>query len=346
MSLDQNGKALNSLLKAVNGLPRVQKYGNAVFFGDSLSFGHGNIEDTSTGNENGEYYSFVDVLQELGAFNSVVNHSLSGATIGPYSINGEEIDKCCLINQIETYAADIQNADIIFLEYGANDWSSLENGKVMPGLPTDTSAATTICGYTRKAMERIMELAPKARIVWLAFMRWDGGANLAAYNDYFLSLHDTMLMYEFTLYRVVRICGGTIINLNDGLMMGSNMNETNHPTTLGHQYLAQNVLQNLFKNNESVYPTRMFTVTATATETAGVYTYSVDGHWGLARAMIEAGDAEVRLRMADPTTGLTMIMQPALYGDTYITFMGHGFYNGVIHPTLIWNLDGTISMSY
>lgn len=346
MSLDQNGKALNSLLKSVNGLPRVEKHGKAVFFGDSLTEGYGNTSDSMTDNGNGELYSYVDVLEELGLFESVANHGVSGSCIGPYSIYEDTNDRC-MIKQIEAYASDIADADMVFLQYGNNDGFAIDAGNASIGLSTDSSDTETVCGYLRKGVLRIREINPAARIIYLAGTRWRPNKIVPMLTADERKSNDDLILKEVTMYRLLDDLYCTIIDISEGFDFAPFiLPDYLHPDTTAHKHIAQVVMHNLFKNNDAVYPSRLFTVTSTPTETEGVNTFYIDGDYATARIMLYAGNCEVKMVMTDAENGNNLVMEPAMYGNTFITFLSHVPIAGLYHALLIWNLDGSISMSY
>ena len=152
-SPDSNGNV--PLTASDVGAAEKKKYGKLVVFGDSLG----------QGSNNGDY-SFVDILSESGVFESVSKHCVSGATIGPYQVDSSAAGYS-LVEQIERYASDVADAEIVICEYGGNDLNSFLTGNVEMGTIEDESTATTICGYVKKAITRIYELNPDAAIHYI-----------------------------------------------------------------------------------------------------------------------------------------------------------------------------------
>ena len=142
------------------GAEKKQKYGKLVVFGDSLGQGSNN------GN-----YSFVNILSESGVFAAVVKACVGSATIGPYQTDSAAAGYD-LVSQVDRYADDVADADIIMLEYGGNDVVAYNAGNIQMGSYSDTAETVSVCGYLAKAMGRIRALNPTAKIVWLAAF-WD-----------------------------------------------------------------------------------------------------------------------------------------------------------------------------
>lgn len=208
-----------------------QEYGNLVVFGDSLGAG-----------ANNNNYSFVDILNESGKFKSVSKHCVSGSTIGPYTTD-VSISNLCLINQIENYITNIQTADIIMLEYGYNDIQCLKNSKIQTGTIYDTADKTTLCGYTKKALNRIKEINPNATIIWISlnfdnfeFIKEKMNVELACYS----------LIFESTVLRIASTYLSSIITPINGMIDEYISSDNTHPNTDGHKYIANQILNNLF----------------------------------------------------------------------------------------------------
>lgn len=260
MSLDDNTMMMQSILDIVRALPEAGTasgpvYGNAVFFGDSVPAG--------AANEGGR--SYVDILSESGIFTSVTKLAYSGATIGPYSYD-DTTNSYCLINQIENNQAAVRNAEIIFCHYEGNDVNALLNGRVLPGTIDDTVDHATLCGYTKKAIERIYQLNPTVRIIWLAVAQHDYAmlrrwCPIGSDNERDV---DGYILFHATALQVARMYSVSIIdaieNFNYGAMTGS---DGSHPGPLGHQCIAENILHNMFRTTHYIVPERPVRMTLT-----------------------------------------------------------------------------------
>lgn len=299
------------------------RYGKAVFFGDSLSVGSSNND-----------YSFVDVLSESGMFESVTKRAYGGATIGPYSIYSEANDYC-LINQITRYTSDIQSADIIFLEYGANDYNSIANGLVSPGYATDTSTDTTICGYLRAAFDAIKAINPKARLVWLAFTRWHDGIDVGAEEHV---SEDFLLYCEASLFRIAREyhCGiiGLIAEYNSSEFLSI---DNYHPNTEGHTLIAQNILANLFKSTSMPRLFRQvgFTVASDGTVT-------VDSSFSIILGLLKTGAVDVYGVATYDGSTYRHPLRCVLYSSSMIVFCGNSYNDSYEQSTIefSWTSSG------
>lgn len=205
-----------------------RKYGNLVVFGDSFGAGTNNDD-----------YSFVDILSESHQYKSVKKHCIPGATIGPYQRDSAAAGYS-LVEQIERYATDVQDADIIFLEYSGNDILTMLEGGVSMGSANDAATATTICGYTRKALERIRVLNPDVRIMWLSafgdFPAFRGDADIPGAE----------MLFEETALRVVNNSKCHILPIGRNLSDQHVSSDGVHPNTEGHKYIADIILSNMF----------------------------------------------------------------------------------------------------
>ena len=137
-----------------------------LFFGDSFTSG-----------ENNNFNGYVEKLK----INDYKNYGISGTCIGDYSLY--PVGNNNLIDILYTKKEEIEKADIIFLEYGANDISSI------------------ICGYTTlnialidlvKCLDYIHQINPRCKIYFLSL-----GNNLKTFSlgqinylkdDYFKSI--------------------------------------------------------------------------------------------------------------------------------------------------------------
>lgn len=342
MSLEMNNEALQAILSTLGTIPGKRKYGKAVVFGDSLSYGIANTSDSSADNENGANYSFVDILQESGVFESITNRSYGGACVGPYSVY-EDANEYCLTKQIERYSTEVQSADIIFLEYGGNDQHAFMQGKMLLGFATDDSTQTTMCGYIRKSIARIRELNPAVHICWLAHSRWTGNVPPAYLDSAMKEGQEALLLFEATVYRTIRSCLCTIINLSEGLdhtpFKGS---DGFHPDTTAHRHLAELVLHNMYANNEIPYLYRTYAVSGS--ESAG---YTIDGSWIQAYFLVLAEGVTLRAKVNDPSTNVNMLLDLTYCSTEFICFSGQmRIDNVLITVTLAWSTDGSVNIQY
>lgn len=321
-AIENNTEELQELLQIANSLPSSQKYGKAVFLGDSLGEGYLNNN-----------YSFIDILSEKGVFESVAKHCVAGATIGPYSADSA-IDTYCLTQQIDRYTSDIRNADIIFIEYGGNDMYAVIESRVLPGYSTDPSSETTICGYARKAFERIRALNSTARLVWLAPTRYKGWSDATTWQMY-----DVLLMFEASLYRVAAEYSANIIDLTEGLPLQSLTVDGMHPTTEGHKIVAQNVINNLFVNTPPAPLKRTYTLTMDANGNVSCS----DGAFLSCFALLNYG---VDVTVTSTTSGATLIATPRFYSQWEIFFESYAWFEtSFVHYRISWKPDETFGFS-
>lgn len=321
---DSNGNV--SLTPDDIGADAKQKYGKLVVFGDSLGQG-----------VNNDNYSFVNVLAESGVFGSVVKACVGGATIGPYQTDSAAAGYS-LVEQIERHSSDVISADIIMLEYGGNDIFSLLAGNVTIGSADDSAAAVTICGYMKKALERIRALNPDARIIWLAFA-WNSFAYLRDRNG--TDFADAELLFEATALKLARPYLSSVIPIMDGASASDYSNDGMHPNTDGHKYIANKILHNIF------VPADFPPLFRPMTMTGDIFTASnlaFDGEFQAIHKLLVAGvSVEITYQFE---AGSELRLHPHMYNsydmlfNVVVTSDCISFYDLFV----IWNADGSIEM--
>lgn len=129
----------------------------ATFFGDSLTAGEGN-----------DFKSFADY------FNNDIDKgvlAISGTTVGEYSVY--PVDGNSLLSVLYRKKDVVESSDVIILEYGVNDVSSIFLGNV-----TLTQAILAVV----KALDLIKQVNPNAKIYWLKPVAEKEVINLYAEN--------------------------------------------------------------------------------------------------------------------------------------------------------------------
>lgn len=235
------GRALVLGARSTGGGSAGPRYGKAVCFGSALCA----PSDGSKG--------LMDYVAESGAYESITTYADSGYTV---------MD---LAGLVDAHVTDIENSDIVFLEFGINEFHMIEDlvpdGGVMAlGSPSSTNTET-LCGMLYTCLNAIKTVNPNAKIVWLAPFRWSGQDNTFAslmisgnelnegtmmgltligmYNDIALAL-------EATLLRVVRNFGGSIIDLG-----ASPLDETFGNTIKVAEKMAWPIISNPFRDEPS-----------------------------------------------------------------------------------------------
>lgn len=301
------------------GAAEKQKYGKLVVFGDSLGQG-----------VNNNNYSFVDVLSESGAFESVEKCCVGSACIGPYQKDNAAAGYS-LVEQIERYSASVEAADIIMLEYGANDCYSMLAGKITMGSAGDSATTTTICGYTRKAMERIRGLNPDVKIIWLAFSLND--------FEYFKTkvgtdFADSTLLFESTALKLARPYLASVINVREGVPSSGMSSDGVHPNTEGHKYIANRILHNMFAPSDFPVLHRPLSLTGDIDTSSNL---SLDGSFNHIYALLKAG---VSVTITHPYSGEhSIVFYPNMYNTHDMVFNAIVIRNGdeVLNISIIWN---------
>lgn len=290
------------------GADTKKKYGKLVVFGDSLGQG-----------VNNDNYSFVDILSESGAFDSVVKACVSGATIGPYQTYTSAINYD-LNSQVERYISDVRDADIIICEYCGNDLSSMMSGNTQMGTSSDSASATTICGYTKKALNRIYELNPDVVIQWVHFgetnydvikqsggFMWEAGGGTA----------DPWLLFAAEALRVVKSYGCKLLKINFWSHDGHVSNDGVHPNAAGQQYIANAIMNNLFCDMDIGHIKRPLTITGNILSNTNL---AIDGNFDMILALLASG---VDVPLSDGAMQFNLVIHgPNIIGFNLITDAG------------------------
>lgn len=301
------------------GAAEKQKYGKLVVFGDSLGQG-----------VNNDNYSFVDILSESGVFESVEKCCVGSACIGPYQKDNAAAGYS-LVEQIERYSASVASADIIMLEYGANDIFSLLEGNITMGTMDDAATATTICGYLKKALERIRVLNPDARIIWLAFA-WNDYARMKSFAG--TDFADIELLFEATALKLARPYLSSVVPIMDGISESDYSSDGSHPNTGGHKYIANRILHNMFAPSDFPVLHRPLSLTGDIDTSSNL---SLDGSFDHIYALLKAG---VSVTITHPYSDeYPMVFYPNMYNAYNMVFNAIVTRNGdeFSNISIIWN---------
>lgn len=291
--------AQKSQARANIGASPLKKYGKLVVFGDSIC----------DGTSNANYRSFVDVLGESGAFESVVKAGMNSATIGPYNV-GTVANGYDLCSQIETYRTDVANADIIICEYGSNDVGAVQAGNVQMGTASDTSAETTVCGYMQKAIDRIRELNPDVTIHWVCCLARDHD-DLRLYFD--ANYAYTAMLFTATALRKAEQNCCFVIHAPfavAGLVASDGM----HPNAEGHNLIANEVLHGLYQSADLIC--REIVVTLSG-DIVTMTNLSMDIEFSQAYQLAKAG---VNLKIQVSADGTTVVGSCSMYNEHFVMF--------------------------
>jgi hypothetical protein len=218
------------------------RYGKAVCFGSALCA----PSDGSKG--------LMEYVAESGAYESITTYADSDYTVAE------------LAGLVDAHATDIENSDIVFLEFGINEFHMIEDlvkdgGVAVLGSPSSTNTET-LCGMLCNCLDAIKTANPNAKIVWLAPFRWSGQdntfASLMISGDSSIDegalmgltlagmYNDIALAMEATLLRVVRNFGGSIIDLG-----ASPLDETFGNTIKVAEKMAWPIISNPFRDEPS-----------------------------------------------------------------------------------------------
>lgn len=314
--IENNTEGLQKILQLVNSLPSGQKYGKLVVFGDSAGAG--------TNNNN---YSFVDILSESGMFESVVKACVGGATIGPYQVTSSA-SNYDLNSQIERYASDVRSADIILLEYGSNDVGAVESNSVTMGGRYDDATATTVCGYTQKAINRLRELNPTAAIHWLMLF---SKTVAEAYNttdipvDITADRADVMVLFMYTALKKVMNSGIYVVDASAVYGRPECMSNDNiHTNTAGHKVIAEQILHGLFRSADVLPPERLVKLSGNVADPS---TFKVNVKYANLKKLLEAETPSRMVATIDLGSFTTQVVCSLFVFNDYQIAFGNICYN-------------------
>lgn len=234
-----------------------QKYGNSIWIGDSIGQGYNNND-----------YSYIDIAEESNYFKNVTKYSVGGATLGPYN-TAEIADGYSCYEQVMAHQDDIENADIIFIQFCANDLQSIMAAAVQVGTPDDSSSQDTICAYIKKIFDKIYELNPLAKIYYLDLCCTPRIVNLVAeaYENYFNknnwgsfdknAMNSAWVEWSANVISTIRSYGVPIIYILENIGMNSTTmtqlttDDYIHPNYYGHKRIFDNILARIDSINDA-----------------------------------------------------------------------------------------------
>lgn len=232
-----------------DGIENLDYNKKAVVFGDSIAVGMNNGD-----------YSYVDILREKCIFSSITKHAISGTTLGPYT-NSEDMDGLCGLSLINKYSDDVVSSDVIILSYMGNDCTAIAKQYVEVGTPKDTSDMVTVCGYTRKVLEKIYELNPTAKILFIGMNNtWEGIDTLmnSIFGGSFENMRMAALQWVSNVMPIIEEYGGTVVYMFEGegynktTMTNLLSSDLVHPNTAGHQRIADAVISRMHQGAKTV----------------------------------------------------------------------------------------------
>lgn len=217
------------------------KYGKSVWIGDSIGQGYNNSD-----------YSYIDVADESGMFAEVIKYSVGGATLGPYN-TAEIADGYSGYEQVMSHQADITDADMVFLQFCANDLQSIMGGAITAGTSADGSETNSICGYVRKIISKIYEINPLARIYYLNLCDTQRIIDMVAdaYSNYFEknswgtfdkdAMRSAWIDWQANVIPTIQEYGVQVINILEDIGLNSvtmtliTTDDYIHPNNAGHK---------------------------------------------------------------------------------------------------------------
>lgn len=224
------------------------KYGKSVWIGDSIGQGYNNSD-----------YSYIDVADESGMFAEVIKYSVGGATLGPYN-TAEIADGYSGYEQIVNHQADITDADMVFLQFCANDLQSIMAGEIIAGTSADSSETNSICGYARKIISKIYELNPLARIYYLNLCDTQRIIDMVAdaYSSYFTqnswgafdkdAMRSAWIDWQANVIPTIQEYGVQVINILEDIGLNSvtmpliTTDDYIHPNNAGHKRIFDAIM--------------------------------------------------------------------------------------------------------
>ena len=230
------------------GTYKTQKYGKSVWIGDSIGQGYNNSD-----------YSYINVADESGLFEEVIKYSVGGATLGPYN-TAETADGYSGYEQIMSHQADITDADMVFLQFCANDLQSIMGGAITAGTSADSSETNSICGYVHKIIDKIYELNPLARIYYLNLCDTQRIIDMVAdaYSSYFEqnswgtfnkdAMRSAWIDWQSNVIPTIQEYGVQVINILEDIGLNSvtmpliTTNDYIHPNNDGHKRIFDAIM--------------------------------------------------------------------------------------------------------
>ena len=292
-------------------------YGKLIVFGDSIGAGTNNND-----------YSFVDILEESGYFSAVKKCCFSGATIGPYPID-PAASGYDLVAQIQRYRTDLAEADIIMIEYGANDVGAYVDGLVQMGTAAAEASERTVSGYMRNALEAIRAINTEAKILYLSFA-WNAHAHLASTVD--MGFADSEMLFEATAMRIAREFLTARISILDGLSETDISSDNIHPNNSGHKKIADRILASMYSPVD--YPPLVKALTLVG-NFDNPESLSINADFTKTLELLKAG-VSINLFHAYFSV-FPMTLYPTMFNDTYITFSGTVYAGNVLKTiTVNW----------
>lgn len=236
------GTMLDGMAQYISQIQTAQaKYGKSVWIGDSIGQGYNNSD-----------YSYINAADESGLFAEVVKYSVGGATLGPYNTT-DIADGYSGYEQVMSHQADITDADMVFLQFCANDLQSIMAGEITAGTSADSSDTNSVCGYVRKIISKIYELNPLARIYYLNLCDTQRIIDMVAnaYSSYFTqnswgtfdkaAMRSAWIDWQANVIPTIQEYGVQVINILEDIGLNSvtmpqiTTNDYIHPNNDGHK---------------------------------------------------------------------------------------------------------------
>lgn len=253
------GTMLDGMAQYISQIQTAQaKYGKSVWIGDSIGQGYNNSD-----------YSYIDVADESGMFAEVIKYSVGGATLGPYN-TAEIADGYSGYEQIVNHQADITDADMVFLQFCANDLQSIMGGAITAGTSADGSETDSICGYVRKIISKIYELNPLTRIYYLNLCDTQRIIDIVAdaYSSYFAqnswgtfdeaAMRSAWIDWQANVIPTIQEYGVQVINILEDIGLNSvtmpqiTTDDYIHPNNDGHKRIFDAIMARIDTQTQSV----------------------------------------------------------------------------------------------
>lgn len=201
-----------------------------LFFGDSI-----------TSAENNSFNGFVERLN----LSNCTNYGVSGTTVGDYSLY--PVYDNDLISLLQQHKAEIIESDMLFLEYGSNDVSS-----IVVGYTTLIEVTVSLI----KALDYINQLNPHIKICFIGLginsIKFAQGQCEYLNNHYLknsglkkISIKSWIRTYK-AFENTVKSLIPTCISLAE-LILDDNLLDTDHmhPNDAGYELISKDILSQL-----------------------------------------------------------------------------------------------------
>lgn len=214
-----------------------------VFIGDSITEGVGGIMDAA-----GNKMSYVNYVDEVLDFKSVLNHGKAGRTVANYGDKELSMD-ASIDNLIHI------DADIVVILIGVNDYLYYSPQKRFGGL--DNGSTAGYCGALQSFVEAVERNYPDKEYFFVTtyqLLSADGSvytdySGTPSFNDYMQVQRTLADRYG---YHMIDIYNSGFMSTQDAVTTANLIPDGIHPNDAGHRILGEHIAAELLLYYESV----------------------------------------------------------------------------------------------